>query len=71
MSCDLKMIFSLAGSTKTTTLTIAEPAVSLSRSAVTTAAAEIIGNNVIKADGKYAAALEDAYIKTITRTELV
>ena len=70
MSSTLKMIFSLAGSTKTTTLSLAEPADSLSLTAVNSAAAEIVGNNVIKVDGNYAGALEEAYVETVTRTEL-
>ncbi len=70
MSSTLKMIFTLSGSTGNTTLSIAEPASSLTRNAVNAAAAQIIGNNVLKVDGKYAATLEDAYIQTVTRTEL-
>ena len=71
MSSTLKMTFSLSGSTKTTTLNIVEPATSLTRSAVTTAASEIIGKNALKVDGKYPGSLKDAYIQTVTRTELV
>ena len=71
MSSTLKMVFTLSGSTKTTTLNLAEPAVSLTHSAVNTAAAEIIGKNALKIDGKYPGSLKDAYIQTVTRTELV
>ena len=70
MSSTLKMIFTLSGSTKTTTLSLAEPAVSLTASAVNVAAAEIVGKNALKVDGHYPAALDDAYIITTTRTEL-
>ena len=70
MSSTLKMTFSLSGSTKTTTISLAEPATSLSLAAVNTAAAEIIGKNALVVDGHFPEALEEAYITTVTRSEL-
>lgn len=66
----LKMVFTLNGSSKTHTLSLKEPATSITRSAVTTAAADIIGKSAIKVDTYYLDALDDAYIQTVTRTEL-
>ena len=69
MSSTLKMEYALSDD-KTMTVKVPDPVDNLAKSTVEAAAASFIGNNVFKVGAAGATALTDAYIETVTRTEL-